>query len=334
MTASFKPYLRDRIKAALLPIICLTVAAVVITLFAAIPSQRTEYPGGTGSRVFYYCTLEIPVTLMVILCYLAPVLAFSPFKKRRNLDCFYALPISRQGLAAVHYLTGLAALVIPFTLSYLTNFLLLLRFASRFNLAPVLGHYFLTLIFGAVIYSVFVFVFNEANTVVDGIWFMILYSFILGLAILCIESYMHDLIRLTAGYGAIWAPIAGVTSLISHAVNGTSPSEYGADYSHAPIWYAVWVVLAIAAAVGFFLTFGKRRVEKTEALSDSYFGFRTLIPVYAVTGMLLFHSSHEPIYWLIIEVLAATGYTIFRRGFHYKKSDLIILAALTVFLVI
>jgi hypothetical protein len=90
--------------------------------------------------------------------------------------------------------------------------------------------------------------------------------------------------------------------------------------------------MGIAAAVDFFRTFGKRRMEKTEEISDSYLGFRTLIPIYAVTGMLCFQASDSIIFWVIIELFAILGYTIYRRGFHYKKSDIAILCLLLIFL--
>jgi hypothetical protein len=38
------------------------------------------------------------------------------------------------------------------------------------------------------------------------------------------------------------------------------------------------------------------------------------------------------IFWVIIELFAILGYTIYRRGFHYKKSDIAILCLLLIFL--
>ena len=73
-------------------------------------------------------------------------------------------------------------------------------------------------------------------------------------------------------------------------------------------------------------------MEKTEEISDSYLGFRTLIPVYAVTGMITFEVWDDVIFWVIIEFFAILGYTIYRRGFHYKKSDIAILCMLLIFL--
>jgi hypothetical protein len=97
------------------------------------------------------------------------------------------------------------------------------------------------------------------------------------------------------------------------------------------IWLIGWIVAGIVAAIEFFVKFGKRPMEKTEEISDSFHGFRTFIPAYAVLGMLSV-VEFSVIGWVIIELLAFVGYTIYRRGFHYKKSDLIILASLIIFL--
>ena len=98
-------------------------------------------------------------------------------------------------------------------------------------------------------------------------------------------------------------------------------------------FFIFWVVAGIASTVGFLTTFGKRRMERTEEISDSYFGYRVLIPTYAVSGMIVF-AVLDALSWIIIEILAFLGYTIYRRGFHYRRSDIIILLSLIVFLFI
>ena len=82
-------------------------------------------------------------------------------------------------MGAAHYLTGLITLFGAFSASYLINFIIMLsRGENYFNLKPLIPHYFLCLFLGFAMYSVMVFVFNEANTMGDGIWFMVLYSFV------------------------------------------------------------------------------------------------------------------------------------------------------------
>ena len=97
-------------------------------------------------------------------------------------------------------------------------------------------------------------------------------------------------------------------------------------------WFVFWVVLGAAAAVGFFLRFGKKRSEKTGEISTSRFGFASLLPVCAVCAMIFFGVAHSVFWWAILELFALLGYTVYRRGFHYKKSDVAVLLLLVIFL--
>ena len=53
------------------------------------------------------------------------------------------------------------------------------------------------------------------------------------------------------------------------------------------------------------------------------------------SGAPLFVSSfrYEEIFeWVMIEICTLIGYTIYRRGFHYKKSDIAVMLLLLIFL--
>lgn len=72
----------------------------------------------------------------------------------------------------------------------------------------------------------------------------------------------------------------------------------------------------------FDLTFGKRRTEKAEDISDSPFGYVSMIPLYAILTVI--YDIY--VYLLIILTIATiVGYTIFRRGIKYKVVDYIVM---------
>ena len=72
----------------------------------------------------------------------------------------------------------------------------------------------------------------------------------------------------------------------------------------------------------FDLTFGKRRTEKAEDISDSPFGYVSMIPLYAILTVI--YDIY--VYSLIILTIATiVGYTIFRRGIKYKVVDYIVM---------
>lgn len=325
---NFKEYFRSHMKANLRSLICILAVVLLLSfLFGTNNQPAGVYDPVTEKFVPYYrSTLGISVTFLCILAYVLPVTEFSFFKKRINLDCAYALPISRRAMGTVHYLSGLITLLGAFTLSYLVNFLLLLsRGPGWFDFLPLLPHYFLCLLLGSAMYSFMVFVFCEANTRGDGIWFMILYTFVFFLAVSAMGG--------TGGLSIPWVTISEITQHYRYLVEivPLGPTDFGQD-ANCVGWFTFWLFIGIASAVGFFLTFGKRRMEKNEEISDSYFGFRTLIPIYAACGMIYFDAPDYLIFWAIIELFALLGYTIYRRGFRYRKSDIVILVSLLVFL--
>ena len=334
---NFKQYFRSHLKANIKPIIYILVTVLVLTFLIAVNAQPTRSYNHELDQYSddYRSTLYIPVTFMCILVYLLPVMEFSFFKKRINLDCAYSLPISRRTMGAIHYLMGLIILFGAFTASYLLNFVMLLsRGAEYFNFAPIAGHYFLCLLLGFSMYSVMVFVFNEANTKGDGIWFMILYTFVLFFTVSAFREVINSREIFNDAYASIlWGTIDKMTTSYQYLVeiNYAQRATFWQNSEYVG-WFIFWVVAGIASSVGFFLTFGKRRMEKTEEISNTYFGFRVLIPLYAITGMILFSVSDVIIFWFIIELFALLGYTIYRRGFHYKKSDIGILCMLLIFL--
>lgn len=334
---NFKEYFRSHLKGNVRPIVYILAAVLVMTFLIGSTNQSYDYYDykidAWATR--YYSTLYIPVIFLCVLVYILPVMEFSFFKKRINLDCAYSLPISRRAMGIVHYLTGLIILFGAFTVSYLLNFLLLLLHGPGiYNFAPMVAHFFLCLILGFVMYSVMVFVFNQANTRGDGIWFMILYTIVFALIVAAISRITDNWQLLDSAYGAIlWGIVDQMTTLYQRVVEWNT-GGIAALWKKPEFvsWFIFWVVAGIAAAVDFFCTFGKRRMEKTEEISDSWFGFRTLIPIYAVTGMIALEVSESVILWVIIEFFAILGYTIYRRGFHYKKSDIAILCLLLIFL--
>ena len=92
----FRSYFKSHIKANLRPLIYIFAAVLVLTFLFGVEIQpTTRYDFNLqNSYSDYKSTLNIPVIFMCILSYIIPVMEFSFFKKRVNLDCAYSLPIA------------------------------------------------------------------------------------------------------------------------------------------------------------------------------------------------------------------------------------------------
>ena len=356
MTAAAKSYFRYHLRSKWKLLLCITVIALALTFFNSIGTQksewtRTDYNGVKTRVVEYSFTPGSPYAVLLFCGCLLPITEFSFFKKRRNLDCIYGLPITRREMGVVHYLTGLICLIVPYTCAYLLNFLLMLRYPEGFCYPPVLGYYLLSVLLGICAYSVNVFVFNQANSTGDGIWFMIFWTFIF-LAVSSAWNFITEMLILgdiewgDAEYEKLeelwsqkweipysemaisWSTISEIQTIYRNVIE-KSTEAYLAGIWGEPwrvIWMVFWIVLGVASIFGHIFTFGKRKTEKTEEVSDSWFGFKVMIPLYAVIGIFTWLGL-STIFTMIVSFV---GYLIYRKGFHLKKSDWIVLGVMFV----
>ena len=333
----FKAYFIHHLKKDLRPFLCIFAAVIALTLVISLQAQPKVYVEG------YNATLDLPCTILSLLAYVFPAMEFSFFKKRTHLDCAYALPVSRRALGTAHYLAGAIGLAGAFTLSYLTTLLVMLSWGpGNFSYLPVLAHYPLSLLLGLGTYSILTFAFNQANTQGDGIWFMLLYPLAYSLTLSAINRLIVDHLSLVFIPEQQWfIPRYAMAQNLRDAL--TVYFQALTENKIAPpnpfvqdgflLWLILWIAIGLGAAAAVVFGFGKRRTEKTQELSDSPLGFPVLIPLCAASAMILAQSYQFPVIWMLIEVIALIGYTVYRRGPRYKKSDLAVLLALSLFLI-
>ena len=84
--------------------------------------------------------------------------------------------------------------------------------------------------------------------------------------------------------------------------------------------FFVWGVIGIAAAVGYVYRFAKKGAEKAGEISESWLGYKILIPIYGYCLIFLV-SDFSVLSWLIF-ALMIIGYVVYRRSFRLKKSDI------------
>ena len=86
--------------------------------------------------------------------------------------------------------------------------------------------------------------------------------------------------------------------------------------------FLLWAVIGVASAVGYFVSFMQKGAEKAGEISDSWFGYKLLIPLCGYSLMLLL-GEVDFIVMLIIFALMVVGYIVYRRSFRFKVSDYI-----------
>jgi len=379
-----KAYFLHQLKTNLRPLIIVAIGVLILGFYICIDNMEhvytqyysdeeetyvfynKEYPNGyyfydyepveceTPSRKIEYrdLTLVYPIVVLIGMCYIVPVWLFSFMKKRRNLDCCYSLPISRRALGMTNYLVGLILVFVPFILSYIQNLIIYASYSfemfKNIGFSALISHFLICILMGLIIYTLFAFVFNEANSVLDGCIFIIAYSVIGFFILMSIKDifnfnlYNDVLLTFNEESAMPWGYFAELLSnyeisaergVMFHVTNAWEEVD-------AVFWFVFWIIAGILSFVGFVFGLDNKKAENTEDISMSVFGYKTLIPLVAITAAISTfcfdppHSYGDPISAMFITLGAVVAYTVYRRGVKYKKSDYAVIGILLLFTVI
>lgn len=319
----FGRYLKYRLKDSALRSIILTVFSVLTTLNTV--ANANSYKANVSindSCLSYLCGI------LIIFSTLIPMLETKCFKNRPNLDTLYFFPIKRVKMAWVHYLSGLIQMAFIYTVTYFSAFIYLAVKTWYYDLKYMIPYFFLSLLFGVVIYSIFIFIFGQANTVQDGVVFSFLWMFAIGIVLIAME-YVTNL-NLHSSSGIIYKPLVDLTEIFMSRIEiynsyYSDPDSYSGhvleDAYNRLYWFAIWGVLAVGAVFGYIKTFVEKGAQKIGEISDSWFGYRTLIPLYGYS-LLVMSSDVSGTLSLILFIAMIIGYIIYRRTFRIKLSDI------------
>lgn len=290
-------------------------------------------PCPTPSRVVHYRNtyLMYPSVMLMIISVFTPIWMFANTKKRKNLDCFYSLPISRRSFAMTHYLVGLIMTFVPFLLSYITVLITyLIKDMPKFvnlKFSMIFIHFLICVLMGLVIYTILVFVFNEANSVFDGCVLIGTYLIYPMVWLSIISSLLDINLRIDETFAIPQVLFGDILGELCEKIELFGLAHFSMSNDPAWVeWLVIYTVLAVAAFIGFHYRSGSKRAESAENVSDTPFGYKTLIPLMAIPVALYSDILGS----LFILITALIGYTIYRRGVKYKKSDYIVLAILAV----
>ena len=344
---NFKKYLYYRFKKSFLRTAAFAVMALVLTYYWVTPTllRYRDAEGGTYFGQGYYSgelsyagylDLSAASAVLIVAAAVIAVMETSDFKNKRNLDTFYSLPLSRRGLALAHYLSGALQTALIFTVSVICSFIMALPYASYMKLWLLPAYYLLSLIFGLGFYSFVIFLFGEANTVLDGIIFcgmwgifgsLLLYNLTVVTAPFApymTHTFWSNLHNVGDYWGMAYLPLGNLANLFTDMVSKTKAFESTSTIiSRTFAMFFVWAGIYIACAVGYFRTFCRKGAENAGEISSSAFGYKLLIPLYGLN--LLIDNSDFDILLVIYFALMIVGYVIYRRGFKFKKGDIAVL---------
>ena len=327
-------------KRVLMPLCIFTVIATAIFVVMALSTRfvvnRYYYGNSQPVEVAANTLAYVPAIILGLLCYLVPAMQFSYRMKRRSVDLWYSLPVRREKLMLVRLISGLLLIFIPYTVSFFAGLTVIGCRPNMFEMQYYILLYLASLPLGTLLFGVNSFLFTRANSMFDGIVFMISgmflilapVSFLFLWADSATPSHLDHALTNSLHY-ITFGPMTELYVVFDSAILGN-----GLSMEMAWIPYTLAAVTGIAAYFGLIYTARNHRAENAEQLSDSPFGYCVQIPFYlffiaASTWSDLYRTLGSLMLagYLIMLVIAAAAYFVYRRSFRLKKGDLISLAA-------
>ena len=318
----FFRYLGHRLKSSTLRTLIFTALSVAICLIG-ISEVNT-------SDVIKYCQsgLYMLATALCITASVVPLFELSGLKNRRNLDTLYFFPIKREKMAMVHFVSGFVQVLVIYTVTWGASYLWLALNTDYFALVYMIPYYFLSLLLAFVIYSIYCFLFMQANTVADGVLFCALWIFLPCIVALS-ASWVFDskIADNLAGWGIMYTPMNNLTVLFQDLVEINRPDYWRRGVEEiTDRWYMffIWGAVGLAAANGYLISFVKKGAQQAGEISNSPFGYALLIPVYGYCFMMMPFGIYIPISLVVYLIIMLSGYLIYRRGFKFKIPDIVV----------
>jgi len=294
-------------------------------------------------------------------------LEFGQFMNRRNLDTWFSLPISRVNLFLTHFLNGAAQLTVSLLAGIVVACAKLAPY-PKFRIGEVWSFFWVALGLMLLLYMLLSFLFVCANNVFDGCVFMLgsymIPNSIFTIVRACSFGNLENLLKTSNADGALLKWFfngytlymemlkAGIryTSSLEVSTRDTGVSSYVYDYldefveANIPN-ILIWTMLSVAALAGAVFVFSRKKTEKVNGVSDSWFGYRILIPIVAAGHLMSSavsvasaSNSSFGVFSLILPIPTFIGifvaFIIFRRGIKLKISDLITMGGLVILYIV
>ena len=279
-----------------------------------------------------YCQsgLYMLATALCVTASIVPLFELSGLKNRRNLDTLYFFPIKREKMAMVHFVSGFVQILVIYTVTWGASYLWLALNTDYFALVYMIPYYFLSLLLAVVIYSVYCFLFMQANTVADGVLFCALWiflPFLVGMTVFLV--FDSKLAANLYSWGIMYTPMNNLTVLFQNLIEINEPTRWDkAAEKIMDYWYMffIWGAVGIAAAHGYLICFVKKGAQQAGEISNSPFGYALLIPAYGYCFMTFTTGILLPMMMVTYLIIMLSGYLIYRRGFKFKIPDIVVTA--------
>ena len=300
------------------------VITLVMTILHVAPIL-ISHPDNLDGSYFYINMLSVRIGIVAVI---VPIWLTDYKLKRRSIDLYYALPLSHTKILAVRFLLGLIAVFIPYTVTFWLGALAMIaKINYAISAVWYVPFYFAALIPIYIIYSISTFIFTRANKGIDGFMLLIFWFFALTTVVFALQVLV----------GADFYPLhflpfnslIEVTSFFEEKIyksSWVSKREID-DIVTMSVGFAVSALMSIGSTLGLMLFERKAKAENVGQISDSWFGYKVMLPLYAVclTSVCILDSYISLFLIIIIATAIFFAYVLYRRNIKIGKNQAIVL---------
>ena len=281
--------------------ICFLAVFAIAEYTIPLMSQKAEY------LKFNNNFAQISFTAGFIAC-MVPVWVFNYRMKRRSVDLYFSLPLSHTKILTVKYLIGLIAVFLPYTLAFwLGSFVIMYKLHGIYNLAYIPALYACSLLPIFCLYTLVSFIYTRANKPVDGLVFVIMWMFAGWLLINFLDRFTgYSSTVFHPEYYTFFSPLSETTRHFNGLISGGDSFYYNnlptlSEEINMGIAYSITGLLSVAATAGIFLCENHTKAENAGQISESLYGYRVLIPLYAFILMSGINFSYpDEIFFVVL----------------------------------
>lgn len=326
-----KAYFKESFKSGIKMMLFILIIGIIIYPLVIL---TTQFYQDNDYGTFYKTTSQVGlvITYLAILCYIVPIFKFSFLHKKRQIDYFYSLPIKRNNIININLLVGFLQIIIPYTIVYFLGMGLLALKTNIYHYVFYFPLYFISLYVALGVYLFNSFIFSRGNTISDGIILVILYTFVLGLFLSFLDCFKFIEIR-DSSIGIAFVPFVNIGNYYNEFIlyYGDKPLSgyYVNNFSNFNYFYPI--ILGIIGFLGLYFFTKIDKAERAEQITDSYFGYSVITPVYFVLLFVDFCARGPSIILvLLLIILYLIGEVIHYRKFKFPKKAYIIMASVIV----
>lgn len=321
--------------AVLLYVVTVSTAELFYRPIFVSPDRPATAVGGNAEHINQSSQIGVVYATLGIFCAVIPMLMYSFKMNKRSVDAFYSLPLKKEKMYLVKTLVGLLLVLIPYTIAYWLGFLTVALRENYFHLFYYIPGYFGGLFFGICLYGICAFSFTRANRTVDGVVFMLAYTFI-GFLIAAGGTQMYyslsgrksdlDLSHFLS-FGGLMSFGTNIDALIREGMPGGL--ELPSTVTWEPTTFLYPILLAAAGYALLFLLLRLEKGENAEQNSDSWFGYRVMIPLYIVAffSSISYSLDMLPLYICLIAIGAIIMTIVYTRKILFNWRYWLMIAA-------